>query len=327
MTFRFHRRQRLLRPTAEGSSGPPRRRRTHNNLSCLVSPTPAARRLSLPRGPPAGRLLDRIVHIEYTVFVQRAEPKRSRHLARLDLHFPRSPLGPAQAAFAVKPSTIRGTIPGPKAGVRPSRAHFFGRVAERQQTPNDGTSRCGKATADSVTLTRSCSTSAALTHLPKPTSPDRLLRAQPPSERCRNANANVDRSRSRNRSATEARHTGNRPPRIPRAPGANRRGLGHDADDHAIFLLSPLSAFATHSLADCPPPLSHAAPCPSPWCSPSHGLAAPAIPQPRSSLHHPALVDTTCPAVDHDRSLLLAWRALTNAPTPIHISRRRWPRG
>ena len=74
-------------PHSKGSSGPPRRHRTHNNLSCLVSPTPAARRLSLPRGPPAGCLLDRIVHIEYTVFVQRAEPERSRHLARLDLHF------------------------------------------------------------------------------------------------------------------------------------------------------------------------------------------------------------------------------------------------
>ena len=273
---------------------------------------PAARRLSLPHfhaDKQPGRGLYSACRAYCAPRESRTGPIPASFTSPTSL--PRSPAGPAQAAFGVKHRHFLAQFLARKQeSGRPARL-FFGRVAERQQTPNHGTSRCGKATADSVN-------SDPLTHLPK-----RHLRTI-----CyglsRRRNAAETLTLTLTATATDARHAGNRPPSTPRAPDSNRLGLGHDADDHAIFLFSPVSAFATDSFANCPPPPSHAAPCPSSRCSPSsHGLAAPAILQPRPSLRRPPLIDTTCPAFDHDRSLLLAWPPLTNAPSPIHVPRRR----
>lgn len=255
--------------------------------------------------------MDCIVHVEHTALPERAEPDQSRRLSQARLHFHVPPLALRRRHSASNHRQFLAQFLARKQeSGRPARL-FFGRVAERQQTPNHGTSRCGKATADSVN-------SDPLTHLPK-----RHLRTI-----CyglsRRRNAAETLTLTLTAIATDARRAGNRPPSTPRAPDSNRLGLGHDADDHAIFLFSPVSAFATDSFANCPPPPSHAAPCPSSRCSPSsHGLAAPAILQPRPSLRRPPLIDTTCPAFDHDRSLLLAWPPLTNAPSPIHVPRRR----
>ena len=152
---------------------------------------PAARRLSLPHfhaDKQPGRGLYSACRAYCAPRESRTGPIPASFTSPTSL--PRSPAGPAQAAFGVKPSTIPGTIPGPKAGVRPPRAPIF--RARRRETANtkpwDEPLREGDGRLRELRPPHTP---------PKTTSPDHLLRAQPPPERCRNANANVDRNRNR----------------------------------------------------------------------------------------------------------------------------------
>ena len=108
----------------------------------------------------SSRVVDCIVHVEHTALPERAEPDQSRRLSQARLHFHVPPLALRRRHSASNHRQFLAQFLARKQeSGRPARL-FFGRVAERQQTPNHGTSRCGKATADSVN-------SDPLTHLPK----------------------------------------------------------------------------------------------------------------------------------------------------------------
>ncbi len=123
-------------PSAPHTGGSARRCRTQQDLpSCRVSslPPPAARCLSshADHQPGASWNLDSILHVEYAVLIKRAEPEQSRPLSELDFHSQRSRLALRRRCWLSKPSTIQGTLHGPKAGVRPTRAHFFFGASQR----------------------------------------------------------------------------------------------------------------------------------------------------------------------------------------------------